>query len=69
MAIVLEIPRKTSAIEFILVKLPGLQLCYELWKPRRLIQKKKKKKKKIKTIFQGQINTRNLEIFCETKLN
>ena len=26
-------------------------------------------KKKIKTIFQGQINTRNLEIFCETKLN
>ena len=63
MAIVLEIPRKTSAIEFILVKLPGLQLCYELWKPRRLIQKK------IKTIFQGQISTRNLEIFCETKLN
>ena len=68
MAIVLEIPRKTSAIEFILVKLSGLQLCYELWKPKRLIQKKKKKKK-IKTIFQGQINTRNLEIFCETKLN
>ena len=26
-------------------------------------------KKKIKTIFQGRINTRNLEIFCETKLN
>ena len=30
---------------------------------------KKKKKKKIKTIFQGQNNTRKLEIFCETKLN